>query len=367
MFKIGNSPMAKMLAYVGLFFALLFGWYGVKKVVVMIFMARYQPPAVTISTTKAKAMDWQSYISAVGSLAAINGVDLSTELPGTIKDIRFNSGQMVKQGDVILALDTAQEDAQLKSSQAKLQLAQMNYNRDKTLFGKNVSSQAELDAKSTELQEAQAEVDAAQANIKYKTVIAPFDGRLGIRQVNLGQYVSQGQALVTLQSLNPLYVNFNVPEQYLSNLYINQKVEVSLNYGAGKTVQGEITAINSKVDPATRNVMLQATIPNNTLQFYPGMFASCKVWLPARPNTIVIPQTAIAYSLSGDYVFIVKNQAKKGKTPAYQAFKQYVQVGDRRGDDIAILDGLKPGDEVITSGQLKLQNGTRVNVDNSVE
>lgn len=357
MFK-AKTPMAKMLAYVGLFFALLFGWYGVKKIAIYWFMSHYQPPAVTISSTKARAQTWQSFITAVGSLSAINGVELASEAPGTVKEIRFNSGQMVKTGDVILLLDTSLEEAELKSNQAQLQLAQMNYNRDKTLYGKNVSSKADLDAHLQALQSAEANVESSLAKIKHKTITAPFDGRLGIREVNLGQYVSAGQPMVTLQSLNPLYVNFNVPEQYLSNIYINQPVEVSVNFGAGKTVKGLITAVNSKVDQATRNVTLQATIPNNALQLYPGMFALCKVWLPARKNTIVIPQTAISYSLSGDYVFVIKDN---------QAFRQYVKVGDRRGNDIAILDGLSVGTPIITSGQLKLQNGARIKIDNSVE
>ncbi|HEU5280691.1 MAG TPA: efflux RND transporter periplasmic adaptor subunit [Gammaproteobacteria bacterium] len=357
MFK-AKTPMGKMLAYVSLFFGLLFGWYALKNIFIGIMISRYQPPAVTISSVKAKTETWQNFITAVGSLSAINGVDLASESAGTVKDIRFNSGQMVKAGDVIILLDTSLEEAELKSNQAALQLAQMNYNRDKTLYGKNVSSKAMLDEGSEALQSAEANVEASLAKIKHKTITAPFDGRLGIRQINLGEYVSPGQAMVTLQSLNPLYVNFNVPEQYLSNIYINQPVEISVNFGAGKTVQGTITAVNSKVDQSTRNVMLQATIPNNALQLYPGMFALCKVWLPAKANTVVIPQTAISYSLSGDYVFVIKDD---------KAYRQYVKVGERRGDDIAILDGLTAGTPVITSGQLKLQNGARVKVDNSVE
>lgn len=353
-----KTPMAKMLVAVSIFFGIIFGWYGIKKIFIGIMMARYQPPAVVITSTKAKKENWQSYITAVGTVSAINGVDLASDSAGIVKEIRFNSGQMVKAGDVIILLDTSVEEAELKSNQATLQLAQMNFNRDKTLFGKNVSSKASYDQGVEALQAAEANVDATLAKIKQKTITAPFDGRLGIREINLGEYVSPGQGMVTLQSLNPLYVNFSVPEQYLSNLYINQPVEINVNVGSGKMVKGLITAINSKVDQTTRNVLIQATIPNDRFQLYPGMFASCRVLLPSKPNIIVIPQTAIAYSLSGDYVFVIKDN---------QAYKQYIKVGERRDDQAAILEGLNDGTPIITSGQLKLQNGTRVKVDNSVE
>lgn len=362
-----KTPMTRMLAYVALFFGLLFGWYGLKKLVIGWFMSHYHPPAATISTSVAKPQTWQNYLTAVGSLAAVNGVELSSETSGTIKEIRFNSGQMVKQGDVILLMDTSLEEAELKNNQANFTLAKLNYDRNKTLFGKNASSQAALDSSLAQLQEAEANVQSTQAKINYKTITAPFDGRLGIREVNLGQTVSPGTPMVTLQSLNPLYVNLTVPEQYLSNLYINQPVEVDVDLGNGLKVTGNITAINSKVDESTRNVTVQATIPNNNLKLYPGMFAVCKVWLPARANTLVIPQTAITYSLSGDYVFVVKNTAKKGKTPDYVATRAFIKVGDRRDTAVAVLDGLQTGDQVITSGQLKIQNGTHVKIDNHVE
>lgn len=360
------NPMQKMLFYVGIFFLIVFGIYGARKALFIYGMMHYQPPAVTISSSTVEAKTWQSYLPAVGSLTATNGVDLSPEVSGKIETIKFNSGQTVKQGDVVIVLDTSIEQAELKYNQAKLKLAQINYERDKKLFEKNVSSQAALDTRFAELQEAEANVESTLAKIKQKTITAPFDGRIGIRQVDLGQYISPGKNMVTLQSVNPLYVNFSLPEQYLPELFIGQKVEVNVNFGPGKLVNGTITAINSKVDQTTRNILVQATIPNDQFELYPGMFASLKVYLHEQKDVAVIPQTAISYSLSGDYVFLIKKESNDGKSIS-KVYRQYVKVGERRGSVASILEGLKPGDIIVTSGQLKLQNGTPVTINNSVE
>jgi membrane fusion protein (multidrug efflux system) len=333
-------------------------------------MSHYEPPPVTISSTQTISKTWQSYLTAVGSLTAINGVDLSAEISGTVAEIRFTSGQYVKQGDVLIVLDTSTEQAALKDNQAKLKLAQINYEREKALFTRKVTSEAALDTRFAELQEAEAGVESTESQIDKKTITAPFAGKAGIRQVDLGQYVSPGTAMVTLQSLDPLYVMFSLPEQTLPNLHLNQPITVDINVGNGKKVAGKITAINSKVDQATRNILLQATIPNTQLELYPGMFALVKVWLTERKNTIVVPQTAISYSLSGDYVFLIKDESPKdadAEDKILRVYRQYVKVGERRGNEVAILDGLKTGDIIVTSGQLKLQNGTRVVINNNVE
>lgn len=362
-----SNPMRKMLLYVGIFFTIVFGVYGVRKALFIFGMMHYQPPAVTVSSTTVVSKNWQSYLTAVGSLTAINGVDLSAEVSGMVKEIEFTSGQSVKQGETVIILDTSIEQAELKFNQAKLKLAQINYERDKKLFEKNVSSQSALDTRYAELQEAEANVESTQAKIKQKTITAPFDGRIGIRQVDLGQYISPGKMMVTLQSLNPLYVNFGLPEQYLPELFLNQVVEVNVNFGKGKIVKGTITAINSKVDQATRNIQLQATIPNDQLELYPGMFALVKIYLREQKDMEVIPQTAISYSLSGDYVFIIKDESKNKDGSLLKVYRQYVKVGERRGTVAAISEGLKTGDIIVTSGQLKLQNGTPVVINNSVE
>jgi membrane fusion protein (multidrug efflux system) len=359
--------MRKMLIAVGIFFTVVFGIYGAKKAVFMWFMSHYQPPPITVSATTVASKNWQSYLTAVGTLNAVNGVDLSSESAGIIEELRFNSGQYVRKGDVIVVMRSYVEQASLKNNQAKLQLAKLNYEREKTLFAKHVSSQAALDTRFAELQQAQAGVDSVLAQIQQKTITAPFNGRLGIRQVNLGQYVSPGTPLVTLQSLDPLYVMFSLPEQYLAALYLGQDADISVNYGNGKTVHGKITAINSKVDPSSRNVLVQVTIPNEKFLLYPGMYAHARIWLNDKDKRIVIPQTSISYSLSGDYVYIVKDEGKSKDKPELHVYRQYVKVGERRDDEATILDGLKPGDKVVTSGQLKLQNGSSIIIDNSME
>jgi len=362
-----SPTMRKMLIYVGIFFAIIFGWYGVKKVFFFLYMLQYQPPAVTISATEVKATTWQSYLTAVGTLTAINGVDITAEAPGIVKEIRFTSGQYVQQGQTLALLDTNVEEAQLKDNQAKLKLAQIDYDRNKKLFQKNVVAQSTLDTSYAQLQQAEAGVELVQAKIKQKTITAPFSGKIGIRLVDIGQYISPGNAIVSLQSLSPLYVQFNLPEQYLPHLYLQQPVDVQVNFANGKAVQGVVTAINSKVDQVTRNILVQATISNENLELYPGMYAFTKTWLKEQKNVMTVPETAISYSLHGDYVFLIKEQGKNKKHPVLTVSRQYVKVGEHRDNQVAILEGLKPHDKIVTSGQLKLQNGSAVAINNSVE
>lgn len=361
-----SPQMRKMLTIVGIVFGLIFGWYTIKKVFFSFMISHYTPPAVTISSTIATTKTWQSYLSSVGTLTAINGVDVSSEASGVVSQIRFNSGQFVKTGDVLLVLDTDVEQAQLENNQAKLRLAQINYDRDRILQKKNVVSQSTIDTDLSQLQEAQASVNETEAKIRQKTVIAPFSGRVGISQVDLGQYLSAGTAIVTLQSLDPLRVQFSIPEQYLTSLYYQQPVDVSVNMPNSTTIHGSITAINSKVDQATRSVLVEATIPNKNMALYPGMFATINIWLRTQNNVVVLPETSISYSLHGDSVFIIKSEGSK-RHPSLTAYRQYVTVGERRNNEVSILKGIQPHDQVITSGQLKLQNGTHVVVDNNEE
>lgn len=356
--------MSKMLMYVGIFFMLVFGWYGIKKGIFLWFMSHYEPPPITISATHAINKDWQSYVTAVGTLTAVNGVDISSEAAGVIEKIHFSSGEVIKKDAPIVKIKANVEQANLKSYQAKYQLAKLNYEREQRLFARKVISQAILDKYQAELLEAQAGVESVQAQIKQKTITAPFDGRLGIRQINLGQYVSPGTPIVTLQSLNPLFIVFNLPEQYLPELSLGQAVDVTINIENGKSVQGKINAINAKVDPHTRNVLVQAIIQNENYQFYPGMYGFVKIWLKLKKQAVVIPQTAISYSLSGDYVFLIKNEDKNGQL--LKAYRQYVKVGERRDDEVEIRHGLKAGDSIVTSGQLKLSNASPILIDNSV-
>lgn len=363
-----SKQMKKMLIIVGIVFGLIFSWYGIKKVFFIWAMSHYSPPPVTVSATTANSEVWQSYLTSVGSLTAVNGVDISSEASGIVKDIKFNSGQIVNKGDLLVLLDTSVEEAQLKDNESKLKLAEINYERDKTLAKKNVLSQSSLDTSLAQLEEAQAGVERTKAIIKQKTITAPFSGKIGIRQINIGEYLSAGTTMVTLQSLNPLYVQFNLPEQYLPLIYLQQPVDISVNLAGGMTVHGTITAINAKVNQTSRNILIQATIPNDGLRLYPGMFALVKIWLRKQNPVITLPETSISYSLHGNSIFIIKqNEKDKEGKPIMKAYRQYVEVGERRGDKVAILKGITAGNTVITSGQLKLQNGTPVVIDNTVE
>lgn len=364
-----TKPMRKMLIIVGIVFGLIFTWYFVKKGLFAYFVSHYTPPPVTVSSNVATTKNWQSYITSVGTITAVNGVDLSAETAGIVKEIHFDSGQFVKKGDLLVLLDSSVEQAQLKDNEAQLKLAEQNYTRNKSLLAKNAISQADIDKLSTQLQQAQAGVEQIQARIKQKTIVAPFSGKIGIRLIDLGQFVSAGTAIASLQSMDPLYVQFNIPEQYISELYLQQAVELNVNLGNGAVIMGNISAINSKVDQATRNILIQATIPNKGMQLYPGMYSFVKVLLREHKNVVVLPQTAISYSLHGDSVFIIKEEKKEksDEKPILKAYRQYIKVGERRDNEVSILEGVKSGQQVVSSGQLKLQNGTNVVIDNRVE
>ncbi|HSW68629.1 MAG TPA: efflux RND transporter periplasmic adaptor subunit [Gammaproteobacteria bacterium] len=363
-----SPPMKKMLKLTGIVFGIIFGWYGITKLLFFWGMSHYVPPPVSVSSNVAATKVWQPYITSIGTLSAINGVDISAEVPGIVSEIHFTSGQVVNKGDVLVVLDTSVEQAQLKFDQAKLKLAQINYDRDLVLLKKNVVSQAKVDTDIAELQETSASVEADQAKIRQKTITSPFGGNIGIRQIDIGQYLQAGTTMVTLQTLDPLYVQFTLPEQDLPDLYPQQTVDITVDLSGQKTtLRGTINAINSKVDQTTRNILVEATIPNKNRQLLPGMFALVTVWLKTEKNVIVLPETSISYSLHGDSVFIIKKEGKDsdGK-PILNAYRQYVKVGERRGDQVAIVSGIQPGDQVVTSGQLKLQNGTHVVIDNSI-
>ena len=214
------------------------------------------------------------------------------------------------------------------------------------------------------MEQAQADLAERQARINQKTIVAPFDGKVGISLIDVGQYLSAGTPIVTLQSMDPLHVKFNLPEQYLTKLYPNQPVDITIT-GLNVAIRGSITAINSKVDQTTRNILVMATISNKNNLAYPGMYAGVKIWLPVQKNIIALPQTAISYSLHGDSVFIIKPDEENKEI--LRAKRQYVTVGERRGGEVAILSGIQPGDKIVTVGQLKLQNGTSVVIDNSVQ
>lgn len=322
------------------------------------------PPAA-VATVEAQAVQWHPTLSAIGTLAPVEGVTISADADGTIVRIAAESGTAVKAGDLLVELDTSVEEAQLKATQARASLAQVNLTRAKELWGQQATSKSEYDAADATARQAQADVAALEAQIAKKHVRAPFDGRVGIRLVNLGQYISKGRALLPLQKLDPIYANFNVPQRQFPDLAIGQTVRVSIDAFA-QPFEGKITAINSEVDAATRNISVQATLANPDEKLRAGMFARVEVELPQSNSLVVVPATAIAYASYGNSVFIVEKQKGKDGKEFLGVRQQFVQLGATRGDLIAVT-GIKAGDQVVSTGVFKLRNGMPVQINNTVQ
>jgi membrane fusion protein, multidrug efflux system len=328
--------------------------------------AAFQPPPEAVTTIVAKQEAWPATLNAIGTLAAVQGVTVSTDLPGTIDRILFESGQFVRQGEVLAQLDTRQERAQLAAIETQRDLARLNYDRMKGLLTERVISQAEYDRAVTDQKHSDAQVAEIQTVIDRKTIRAPFSGVLGIRQANRGQYLGAGDPIVLLQSLNPIYVNFGVPQHEAANLRVGRTVRLTVNDLGGVGAAGRITAIDAIVDESTRNVQVQATVQNADGRLRPGMFVQTEVSLGEGRHVITLPAPAISYAPYGDSVFVVSDL----KNPNGQTYRgvrqQFVKLGGSRGDQVAIVEGINPGDEVVTSGVFKLRNGAAVQINNSV-
>jgi len=328
--------------------------------------AAFQPPPEAVTTIVTAEEDWPSGMNAIGTIAAVRGVTVTADLPGTVERITFDSGHAVHEGDVLAWLDTRQERAQLAAAEAQRELTRVNFDRMKGLLDESVVSRAEYDRATAEQRQADAHAGEIKAAIERKTIRAPFSGILGIRQVNLGQYLSAGDPLVTLQSLNPIYVNFGVPQQSATQMHVGRVVRVTLDEAVGAQCDARVTAIDSIVDPATRNVQVQATLENPDGHLRPGMFVQTEVDLGARSKVVSLPASAISYAPYGDSVFVVSD-LKDPKGNAYKGVRQqFVKLGSARGDQIAVVSGLKAGDEVVTSGVFKLRNGAAVVINNKV-
>jgi len=329
--------------------------------------AAMQPPPDAVTTIVAAEAQWPSTLNAIGTVAAVQGVTVSADLPGVVDRIAFDSGKSVQRGDVLVQLDTRQEQAQLAGAESQLQLARLNHDRMKGLVQQDAVSRAEYDTAAAALQQAEARLSEIRATIERKTIRAPFSGVLGIRQVNLGQYLTGGAAVVPLQSLDPIYVNFTVPQQDVAQMRIGRTIHVTSNEPGSGEFAGRISAIDSVIDQATRNVQVQATLPNPGAKLRPGMFVQTQVILGAPQRVIALPASAINYAPYGDSVFIVGDMKNEQGHPYRGVRQQVVKLGPARGDQIAVLSGIKPGEEVVTSGVFKLRNGAPIQVNNSVQ
>jgi len=360
------------LVLFGLFLAALFGLGFVKfnQIQGFIKLAKsgaFEPPPTAVTTEVAKQTVWKPTLDSVGSLVAVNGVSVSTDLGGIVAEIAFESGSKIHTGDLLVHLDTKQEEAQLRQSQAQRDWMAISLKRNKELVDKHAVSQSDYDNAEASYRQAQSAVDQYNAVIARKTIRAPFNGVAGIRQVNLGQYLKEGDTIVTLQDYDPIYVNFSLPQQDLSKLKEGLEVEVQLDAFGDEIFNGKITAISSLVDPSTRNVQVQATLPNADFKLRPGMFTKVRVVMNESKNVVAIPATAIHYAPYGDSIFIVSEMKdQQGKT--YKGVReQFVKVGQTRGDLIAVDSGLQAGEEIVTSGVFRLRNAAPIVVNNDIK
>ena len=325
------------------------------------------PPPETVTTTEVRPDTWQPVLSAVGSVAAVQGVMLSAEEAGTVRHIAFESGATVKTGDLLLQLDTAVEQAQLRSAAAAADLARANLARARDLRAKSMVSQADLETAEAQTKQADAQQDNIRAVIGKKTLRAPFAGRTGIRQVNLGQFVNTGDPIVTLQAVDPVHVDFFLPQQRLAQLSVGMTVQVATDAFPDQRFEGKLTVINPEVDTATRNVRLQATLDNPQGWLRPGMFVNVAAALPLLEKVLMIPATAVLYAPYGDSVFIIEEK-KDEKTGAISKVlnQKFVHLGKTRGDFVVVTSGLEAGQTIVTTGVFKLRNGMAVVVNNQL-
>jgi membrane fusion protein (multidrug efflux system) len=329
--------------------------------------ASYQPPPTAVTTVVAQKETWPSTLSVIGTAAAVEGITLSADLPGTIDKIHFESGQWVHEGDILIELDTRQERAQLASLEAQRDLARINYGRANELAKAGVISRSEFDNATTQQKATEAQVGDIRAAIARKTIHAPFSGLLGIRQVSLGQYLAAGQAIVSLQSLSPIYVNFGVPQQDTPKVIPGHVLRVTNSDLPGMGFTGRITALDSVISEQTRNIQVQATVTNNENKLRPGMFVQVELPLGQPRQVVPLPASAINYAPYGDSVFIV-SEMKDAKGNTYRGVRQQVvKVEGSRGDQVAIISGINPGDEVVSSGVFRLRNGAPIQVNNTVK
>lgn len=331
--------------------------------------AKFQPPPEAVTTTVVREEPWPSNLSAIGTAVAVHGVTVSADLPGVVEKIAFQSGTPAREGAILAELDVRQEKAQLAAAEAQLELTRLNLERARGLRDGAILAQADLDKAQADHDQAAANVGQMRATIARKTIRAPFSGLLGIRQANLGQYLAAGDKIVSLQSLDPIYVNFSIPQQQVGRIRAGTAVVVTARSESGPPARlsGEVSAIDAVVDEATRNVQVQATLSNRDGKLRPGMFVDVEAVVGTSTNVIPLPGSAISYAPYGDSVYLVTQLRRPDGTLYRGVQQQFVKLGPSRGDQVAVLSGLAPGQEVVTSGVFKLRTGAAVEVNNRVQ
>ena len=366
-FRAMIKPLIVMVLIVGAVLAAIFGWQAFIGSITKKFVSAAATAPQTVSTVTATVTTWQGQIHAVGSLRAIRGADLSAQAAGVVDEIDFDSGNEVPAGKLLLRLKPNDDYAKLQQLEAAAELAAQTLKRDQEQFAAQAISQATLDTDVSTLKSARAQVAAQQALIEEKFVKAPFAGRLGIRQVDLGQYLTAGTPVVTLQALDPILIDFYAPQQALNHLKVGQAATATVDTYPGVHFGGVIESINSKIDTASRNVQVRASFRNADRRLVPGMFANVAIDSGAARPQITLPLTAITYNPFGDIVYLVQHGVDGNGKPKDTVQQRFVTLGETRGDQVAVLSGVKEGDVVVSAGQMKLRNGTSVIIDNRVQ
>lgn len=360
--------MVIMLALTALVLGGVFGFQAFRASMIQKVMASLANPPQTVSTMVASSEDWQPQLAAVGSVRAVNGASLSGQVSGIVSALHFESGADVEKGDLLLELLAEDDIAHLAALKATAALAKITYERDSALAKSKAVSQQVVDSDRGNLLSAEALAEQQQALVDYKSIKAPFSGRLGIRQVDIGQYLAAGTPIVSLQQLDPIYVDFYVPQQSLAQIKVGQAVTAKVDTFPDRTFAGTISAINSQVDTTTRNVLMRATVQNKDELLLPGMFATVDIDIGAPQRYVTLPQTAIAYNSYGDIVYLVEDKGKdESGQPLLVARQAFVTTGATRGDQVAVIGGIKDGEVVVTAGQIKLRNGVPLKIDNTVQ
>ena len=362
------KPLLILIIAVAVVMGGIFAWHGIIAKFTKQYMSAMAVAPQTVSTIIATSSSWQSRTQALGSARAVRGADLAAQASGVVDRIHIESGTDVAAGTVLLTLKPNDDPAKLAQLQALAELAAITYKRDQEQLAAQAISQATVDSDASSLKSARAQVAAQEALIEEKTVRAPFAGRLGIRQVDEGQYLSAGTAVVTLQALDPIFVDFYVPQQALSFMQVGQAVSASVDTYPGVRFTGKIASINSKIDMASRNVQARASFANADRRLMPGMYATVEIENGSATTQITLPQSAITYNAYGDTVYVVqKNGVDDKGQPKLNVQQRFVKLGDTRGDQVAVVSGIAVGDEVVTAGQLKLRNGSPIVINNKVQ